>query len=76
MAKKLSYSRKGAPAPIKKKAGQTSNEDGAPKDKATGKGLQRKMENGPRKGVETSEIIWAHLNLRDDNVIHLGGSPP
>ena len=76
MAKKLSYPRKGAPPPIKKKAGQTSNNDVAPKDKATGKGLQRKMENGPRKGVETSETVWAHLNLRDDNVIHLGGSPP
>ena len=52
-----SYPRKGAPPPIKKKAGQTSDEDGAPKDKATGKGLQRKMENGPRKGVGTSEIV-------------------
>ena len=76
MAKKLSYPRKGAPPPIKKKAGQTSGEDGAPKDKATGRGLQRKMENGPRKGVKTSETVWAHLNSRDDNVIHLGGSPP
>ena len=47
MVKKLSYPRKGAPLPIKKKAGQTSDEDGAPKDKATGRGLQRKMENGP-----------------------------
>ena len=57
MEKKLSYPRKGAPPPIKKKAGQTSDEDGALKDKATGKGLQRKMENGPRKGVETSETV-------------------
>ena len=76
MAKKLSYPRMGAPPPIKKKAGQISDEDGAPKDKATGKGLQRNMENGPRKGMETSETVWAHLNSRDDNVIHLGGSPP
>ena len=76
MAKKLSYPRKGAPPPIKKKAGQTSDEDGATKDKATGRGLQIKMENGPRKGMETSEIVWAHLNSRGDNVIHLGGSPP
>ena len=76
MAKKPSYPRKGAPLPIKKKAGQTSDEDGAQKDKATGRGLQRKMENGPRKGVEASEIFWAHLNSRDDNIIHLGGSPP
>ena len=76
MTKRLSYPRKGAPPPIKKKAGRTSDEDGAPKDKATGKGLQRKIENGPRKGAETLEIVWAHLNSRDVNVIHLGGSPP
>ena len=76
MAKKLSYPRKGAPPPIKKKAGRTSDEDGAPKDRATWKGLQRKMENGPRKGAETSEIVWAHLNSRDNNVIHPSGSPP
>ena len=76
MEKKLSYLRKGAPPPIKKKAGRTSDEDGAPKDKETGRGLQRKMENDPRKGVETLEIVWAHLNSRDDNVIHLSSSPP
>ena len=56
MAKKPSYPRKGAPPPIKKKAGRTSDEDGAPKDRVTGKGLQRKMENGPPK---------RHGNLRD-----------
>ena len=56
MAKKPSYPRKGAPPPIKKKAGQTSDEDGAREDKATGRGLQRKMENGLRNDVETSEI--------------------
>ena len=76
MAKKLSYPRKGAPPPIKKKAGRTSDEDGAPKDRVTGKGLQRKMENGPQKGAETSKIVWAHLTSRDDNVIHPSGSPP
>ena len=76
MVKKPSYPRKGAPPPIKKKVGQTSGEDGAQKDKAIGRGLQRKMEKGPRKGVEASKIVWAHLNSRDDNVIHLGGSPP
>ena len=75
MAKKLSYPRKGAPPPIKKKVGRTSDEDRAPKGKAIGRGLQRKMENGPRKGTKTSEIVWAHLNSRDDNVIHLSGSP-
>ena len=76
MAKKPSYPRKGAPPPIKKKTGQTSGEDGAQKDKVTGRGLQIKIENGPQKGVEASEIVWAHLNSRDDNVIHLDGSPP
>ena len=49
-------------APQKKKARLTSNEDGAQKDKTTGRGHQRKMENGLRKGVEASEIVWAHLN--------------
>ena len=76
MAKKPSYPRKEAPQPINKKAGLTNDEDGAPKDKATGRGLQRKMENGPRKGAEASAIVWVHLNSSDDNAIHLGGSPP
>ena len=76
MAKKLSYPKEGAPPLIKKEAGRTSIEDGAPKDKATGRGLQRKMENGPRKNEETSKIIWAYLNTRDDNITHLGVSPP
>ena len=39
MAQKLSYPRKGAPPPIEKKVGRTSDEDGAPKDKAIGRGL-------------------------------------
>ena len=52
--------------------GLTSDEDAAQKDKATGRGLQRKMENGPRKSAEASEIVWVHLSSRDDNVIHLG----
>ena len=68
--------RKEALQPTKKRAGQTSDEDGALKDKATRRGLQRKMENGPRKGTKTSKTVWAHLNPRDDNVTHLGGSPP
>ena len=76
MAKKPSYPRKEAPQPIKKKAGPTSDEDGAQKDKATGRGLQRKMENGPLKGADAYEIVWVHLNSSNDNVIHLGGSPP
>ena len=75
MAKKPSYPINGAPQPINKKAGLISDEDGAQKDKATGRGLQRNMENGPRKGVEASKIVWAHLNSRGDNAIHLGGSP-
>ena len=57
MAKKPSYPRRRALPPIKKKAGPTSDEDEAPKDKAFGKGLLRKMENDPQKGVGTSEIV-------------------
>ena len=69
-------SKKGSSSTHKERAGQTSDEDEALKDKATGRGLQRKMENGPRKGTKTSKTVWAHLNPRDDNVTHLGGSPP
>ena len=57
MARKPSYPRKEALQPIKRKTGLTSDRDGAQKDKVTGRGLQRKMENGPRKDVETSEIV-------------------
>ena len=57
MEKKPSYPRKEAPQPIKKKAGLISDEDGAQKDKMTRRGLQRKKENGPRKGVEASETV-------------------
>ena len=74
--KKPSYPRKRALPPIKKKAGQTSDEDEALKDKATEKGLQRKMENGPRKGAGTSEIVWAHRNSKDGDVICLNCSLP
>ena len=74
MAKKPSYPRKEALQPIKKKAGPTSDEDGAQKDKATGRGLQRKTENGPRKGVEASKITWVHLNPSGDDSINLSGS--
>ena len=56
MAKKPSYPRKEAPQPIRKKAGPTSDEDGAQKDKVTGRGLQRKMPNDPQK---------RHGSLRD-----------
>ena len=45
--KKPSYPRRIALPPIKKKAEHTSDEDEAPKDKAAGKGPQRKMENDP-----------------------------
>ena len=76
MANKPSYPRKEAPQPIKKKAGLTSDEDEAQKDKTTGRGTQRKMENGPQKGVEASKIDWVRISLSDDNAIHLGGSPP
>ena len=69
-------SKKGSSSTHKKKAGRTSDKDGAQKDKMTRRGLQRKTENGPRKGVEASEIVWVHLNPSDDNIIHLGGLPP
>ena len=60
----------------KKKAEQTSDDDEAPKDKATGKGPQRKMENDPQKGVGTSEIVWAHHHSKGDDVIRLSCSLP
>ena len=69
-------SKKKSSSTHKEKSGQTSDEDEAPKDKAIGKGLQRKMENGPQKGVGTFEIVWAHRNLKDDDVIRLSGSLP
>ena len=76
MEKKPSYPRRRALPPIKKKAGQTNDEDEAPKDKAFRKHPQRKMENDLQKGVETSEIVWVHRNSKDDDVIHLSGSLP
>ena len=76
MAKKPSYPKKEALQPIKRKAGLTSDRDGVQKEKMTGRGLQRKMENGPQKDSEASEIVWVHLNPSDDNIIHLGGLPP
>ena len=76
MENKPSYLKRKAPQPQKKKAGQTSDEDEALKDKTTEKGLQIRMEKGPRKGVGTSEIVWAHSNSKDDDVIRLSGSLP
>ena len=55
MAKKPSYPRKEALQPIKRKAGLTSNKDEAQRDNETGRGPQRKTENGPRRDVEASE---------------------
>ena len=76
MAKKPSYPRKEALQPIKRKAELISGRDRAQKDKMTGRGLQRKMENGPRIGVEVSEIVWVNLNPSVDEIILLGGLPP
>ena len=76
MTKKLSYPRKRTHPPIKKGAGLTNDEDEAQRDRATERGLQRKMKNGPQKGVGISEIVWAHHNLKDDDVIRLIGSLP
>ena len=75
MAKKPSFPKKEALQPIKRKAGLTSDRDGAQKDKMTEKGLQRKMVNGPRKDAEASEIVWVHLNPSVGNITHLGGLP-
>ena len=74
MAKKPSYPRNEAPQTIRKQAGPTSDEDGAQKDKATGRGLQRKMANGPQKGMEASEIVWVHLSPSGDDSVSLSGS--
>ena len=76
MVKKPSYPRRTVLPPIKKKAEQISDEDEAPKDKATENGPLRKMENDPQKGVGTSEIAWAHHNSNDDDVIRLSDSLP
>ena len=76
MAKKPSYPRNKALQPIKRKAGLISDGDGVQKGKMTRRSLQRKMKNDPRKGVEASEIVWVHLNLSVDNIIHLGALPP
>ena len=76
MAKNPSYPRREALQPLKRKAGLTSDRDEAQKDKVTGRDLQRKMENGPQKDREASEIVWVHLNSSNDNIIHLGGLPP
>ena len=55
MAKKPSYSRKEALQPIKRKAGLTSSEDEAQRDNETGRGPQRKKENGPQRNAEALE---------------------
>ena len=76
MVKKPSYLRKEALQPIKRKAGLTNDRDGSQKGKMTGRGLQRKMKNGPQKDMEASNIVWVHLNPRVDNIIHLSALPP
>ena len=74
MAKKPSYPRKEALQPMKRKAGLTSDRDEAQRNKENGRGPQRKTENGPRKGVEASEIAWVHLSPSGDDSISLNGS--
>ena len=59
---------------MKRKAGLTSDRDGAQRDKEIGRGPQRKTNNGPRKGVEASEIAWVHLSPSGDDSISLNGS--
>ena len=72
-AKKPSYSKKEALQPMKRKAELTSDRDGAQRDKETERGPQRKVKNGPRKGVEASEIAWVHLSPSGDDSISLSG---
>ena len=50
-------SKKESSSTIKRKVGSTSDENEAPKDKATGKSPQRKIENDSQKGGGTSEIV-------------------
>ena len=69
-------SKKESSSTYKEKAGQTNDEDEAPKDRKTRKDIQRKTENDPQKGVGTSEIVSVHRNPKDDNAIHLSVSPP
>ena len=69
-------SKKGSSSTHKRKAGLTSDGDGALRDKETGRGPQRKTENGPQKDLEASEIDWVHLSPSCDSSIHLGGLPP
>ena len=55
MATKPSYPRKEALQPIKRKTGLTSSVDEAQRDNETGRGPQRKKENGPRRDAKASE---------------------
>ena len=73
---KPSYPRRRALPPIKRKVGQINDEDEALKGKAFGRHPQRKMENDPQKGVETSGIVWVHRSSKDDDAICLSGSLP
>ena len=53
-----------------------NSEDKALKDKTTRKNPQEKIENDPLKGGGISEIVWAHHNLKDDDVTRLSVSLP
>ena len=69
-------SKKESSSTHKEKVGPTSDEDENLKGKTTGKSPQGKIKNDPQKGRATLKIVWAHRNLKDDDVIHLSGSLP
>ena len=74
----------GEEALISKKGSSSTHKEKSRTDKQQGRSPKRKndwerspkMENGPRKDVEVSEIVWVHLNPSVDNIIHLSGLPP
>ena len=68
-------SKKGSSSTHKEKSGTDKRRGWSPR-RQSHRERSPKMENGPQKGAEASEIVWVHLSSSDDNAIHLGGSPP
>ena len=71
-----SYQRERAPPPAKRKGRQTDDEDGAPRDKATGGNPQEQSGSDLLKGEGISETVWVHHNPKDDNATRLSASLP
>ena len=86
MAEVLTKAKKyinGEEALISKKGSSSTHEEKSGTDKRQGRSSKRqrdqerspkKTENGPRKGVEASEIAWVHLSPSGDDSISLNGS--